>query len=94
MTALVSWCFRRAGVVIVLWLVALGTGAAFRDTVDLPAADSTAAANLLRAAGTGGAGERVVVRSPEGRSTAARAGPGPRRSPPGRPPGLSANSPR
>ncbi len=74
MTALVSWCFRRAGVVIVLWLVALGglgaaalhTGAAFRDTVDLPAADSTAAANVLRAAGTGGAGERVVVRSPEG----------------------------
>ncbi|MEV7096700.1 MMPL family transporter [Amycolatopsis sp. NPDC051045] len=74
MTALVSWCFRRAGVVIVLWFVALGglgfaavhTGAAFRDTVDLPAADSTAAANLLRAAGTGGAGERVVVRSEEG----------------------------
>ncbi|WP_410611765.1 MMPL family transporter [Amycolatopsis sp. lyj-109] len=74
MTALVSWCFRRAGVVIVLWLAALGglgaaalhTGAAFRDTVDLPAADSTAAANLLRATGTGGAGERVVVRSPDG----------------------------
>ncbi|MBE8518467.1 MMPL family transporter [Amycolatopsis sp. H6(2020)] len=74
MTALVSWCFRRAAVVIVLWLVALGglvsaalhTGAAFRDTVDLPAADSTAAANLLRGTGAGGAGERVVVRSPEG----------------------------
>ncbi|GHF96275.1 MULTISPECIES: MMPL family transporter [Amycolatopsis] len=71
MTALVSWCFRRAGVVIVLWLVALGglvsaaahTGAAFRDTVDLPAADSTAAAKLLR---TTGAAERVVVRSPDG----------------------------
>lgn len=74
MTALVSWCFRRAGVVIVLWLLALGglgsaalhTGSAFRDTVDLPAADSTAAANLLRAAGAGGAGERVVVRSEDG----------------------------
>jgi RND superfamily putative drug exporter len=74
MTALVSWCFRRAGVVIVLWLVALGgvvsaalhTGAAFRDTVALPAADSTAAANLLRTTGAGGAGERVVVRSPDG----------------------------
>ncbi|MEV5714919.1 MMPL family transporter [Amycolatopsis mediterranei] len=74
MTALVSWCFRRAGVVIVLWLLALGglvcaaahTGAAFRDTVDLPAADSTAAANLLRAAGAGGAGERVVVRAEDG----------------------------
>ncbi len=74
MTALVSWCFRRAGVVLALWLVALGglvsaalhTGTAFRDTVNLPAADSTAAANLLRAAGTGGAGERVVVRSPDG----------------------------
>ncbi|MDQ7805404.1 MMPL family transporter [Amycolatopsis sp. A133] len=74
MTALVSWCFRRAGIVVVLWLVALGglgaaalhTGAAFRDTVDLPAADSTAAANLLRGAGAGGAAERVVVRSPEG----------------------------
>ncbi|MGV9367166.1 MMPL family transporter [Amycolatopsis sp. NPDC003731] len=74
MTALVSWCFRRAGVVVVLWLLALGglvsaalhTGAAFRDTVDLPAADSTAAANLLRATGAGGAGERVVVRSPDG----------------------------
>jgi RND superfamily putative drug exporter len=74
MTALVSWCFRRAGVVIVLWLVALGglvaaaahTGAAFRDAVDLPAADSTAAANLLRAFGAGNAGERVVVRSEDG----------------------------
>ncbi|WP_103335835.1 MMPL family transporter [Amycolatopsis sp. CA-126428] len=74
MTALVSWCFRRAGVVIVLWLVALGglvaaaahTGAAFRDTVDLPAADSTAAANLLRAFGAGNAGESVVVRSEDG----------------------------
>ncbi|MGW4063037.1 MMPL family transporter [Amycolatopsis sp. NPDC004747] len=74
MTALVSWCFRRAGVVIVLWLLALGglgsaalhTGAAFRDTVDLPAADSTAAANLLRGTGSGGAAERVVVRSPDG----------------------------
>ncbi|MER6798737.1 hypothetical protein [Amycolatopsis mediterranei] len=62
MTALVSWCFRRAGVVIVLWLLALGglvtaathTGAAFRDTVDLPDADSTVAANLLRAFGAGG----------------------------------------
>lgn len=69
MTALVSWCFRRAGVVVVLWLLALGglvsaalpAGAAFRDTVDLPAADSTAAANLLRATGAGGAGERVEI---------------------------------
>ncbi|ADJ45151.1 integral membrane export protein [Amycolatopsis mediterranei S699] len=74
MTALVSWCFRRAGVVIVLWLLALGglvtaathTGAAFRDTVDLPDADSTVAANLLRAFGAGGAGERVVVRAEDG----------------------------
>ncbi|MET8851476.1 MMPL family transporter [Amycolatopsis sp. NPDC004625] len=71
MTALVSWCFRRAGVVAVLWLVALGglaaaavhTGAAFRDTVELPAADSTAAAHLL---GGTGAAERVVVRAPDG----------------------------
>jgi len=74
MTTLVSWSFRRAGVVVVLWLVALGglgfaalgAGAAFRDTVDLPGADSTAAANLLRGTGAGGAGERVVARSPEG----------------------------
>ena len=70
MTALVSWCFRRAAVVVVLWLVALGglgfavahTGAAFRDTVDLPAADSTAAANVLRGTGAAGDEERVVVR--------------------------------
>ncbi|WIV62276.1 MMPL family transporter [Amycolatopsis nalaikhensis] len=68
---LVSWCFRRAGIVVVLWLVALGglglaalhEGAAFRDTVDLPAADSTAAANLLR--GTG-AEESLVAHSPDG----------------------------
>ncbi|QKV73283.1 MMPL family transporter [Amycolatopsis sp. Hca4] len=74
MTALVSWCFRRAGVVLVLWLAALGgllpaalhTGAAFRDTVVLPAADSTLAANLLRSTGSGGAGERVVASSPDG----------------------------
>ncbi|RSD20827.1 MMPL family transporter [Amycolatopsis eburnea] len=73
MTTLVSWCSRRAGVVVVLWLVALGglgyaalhTGAAFRDTIDLPAADSTAAANLLRGAGAGGAEERVVARTPD-----------------------------
>ncbi|WP_370962126.1 MMPL family transporter [Amycolatopsis sp. cg9] len=73
MTTLVSWCARRAGVVVVLWLVALGgfgcaalhTGAAFRDTVDLPAADSTAAANLLRGSGAGGAEERVVARTPD-----------------------------
>jgi RND superfamily putative drug exporter len=69
MTVLVSWCFRRAAVVVVLWLVALGglgfavthTGAAFRDTVDLPAADSTAAANVLRGTGAAGDEERVVV---------------------------------
>ncbi|MEU5260322.1 MMPL family transporter [Amycolatopsis sp. NPDC021455] len=74
MTTLVSWCFRRAGVVTVLWLVALAglgfaalrTGAAFRDTVDLPAADSTAAANLLRGSGAAGDEERVVVRAPDG----------------------------
>ncbi|WP_290063131.1 MMPL family transporter, partial [Amycolatopsis solani] len=73
MTTLVSWCSRRAVVVVVLWLVALGglgfaalhTGAAFRDTVDLPAADSTAAANLLRGNGAGGAEERVVARTPD-----------------------------
>ena len=74
MTTLVSWCFRRAGVVAVLWLVALGglafaalhAGAAFRDTVNLPAADSTAAANLLRGSGAAGDEERVVVRMPDG----------------------------
>jgi RND superfamily putative drug exporter len=74
MTTLVSWSFRRAGVVVVLWLVALGglgfaalgSGAAFRDTVDLPGADSTAAANLLRGTGAAGAEERVVVRAPDG----------------------------
>ncbi|WP_410671748.1 MMPL family transporter [Amycolatopsis sp. cmx-4-68] len=71
MRTLVSWCFRRAGVVVALWLVALAglgfavlhTGAAFRDTVELPAADSTAAAKLLPG---GGAEERVVVRAPDG----------------------------
>src|SRR4051794_27127234 len=74
MTTLVSWSFRRAGVVVVLWLVALGglgfaalgSGAAFRDTVDLPGADSTAAAKLLRGTGAAGAEERVVVRAPDG----------------------------
>ncbi|MGW3962682.1 MMPL family transporter [Amycolatopsis sp. NPDC005003] len=74
MTALVSWCFRRAGVVIAVWLLALGalvsaalhTGTAFRDTVVLPTADSTLAANLLRAGGAGGAAERVVAYSPDG----------------------------
>ncbi|WP_439379278.1 MMPL family transporter [Amycolatopsis lexingtonensis] len=73
MTTLVSWCSRRAGAVVVLWLLALGglgsaalhTGAAFRDTIDLPAADSTAAANLLRGSGAGGAEERVVARTPD-----------------------------
>ncbi|MCR6485179.1 MMPL family transporter [Amycolatopsis sp. OK19-0408] len=74
MTKIVSWCFRRAGVVVALWLAALAglglaalhTGADFRDTVDLPAADSTAAAHLLRGAGAGGAEERVVAHSPDG----------------------------
>ncbi|MGW4525529.1 MMPL family transporter [Amycolatopsis sp. NPDC004378] len=71
MTSVVAWCFRRSGAVVALWLTllaALGfavlhTGAAFRDTVDLPAADSTAAANLLRGNGTE---EHVVVRAPDG----------------------------
>ncbi|MEV6877688.1 MMPL family transporter [Amycolatopsis sp. NPDC051128] len=74
MTTLVARSFRRAGVVVVLWLVALGglgfaalhTGADFRDAVDLPAADSTAAANLLRGTGAAGAEERVVARAPDG----------------------------
>lgn len=70
MTGLVSWCFRRAPWVVALWLVALGglvfgalhTGAAHRDTVALPAADSSVAADLLRGAGAAGDQERVVVR--------------------------------
>ncbi len=69
MTALVAWCFRRAPWVLACWLLALGgllfaaqhTGVAYRDTVALPAADSSVAADLLR--GAGGDRERVVVRS-------------------------------
>ncbi|WP_328648867.1 MMPL family transporter [Amycolatopsis sp. NBC_00348] len=68
MTALVAWCFRRAPWVLACWLLALGgllfaaqhTGVAYRDTVALPAADSSVAADLLR--GAGGDRERVVVR--------------------------------
>ncbi|MEA5366755.1 MMPL family transporter [Amycolatopsis sp., V23-08] len=71
MTALVAWCFRRAPWVVALWLAALGglvfgalhTGVAYRDTVALPAADSSVAAALLRDAGAAGDQERVVVRS-------------------------------
>ncbi|MFJ9779743.1 MMPL family transporter [Amycolatopsis sp. NPDC101161] len=71
MTRVVSWCFRHAVVVAALWLTALAglgfaalhTGAAFHDTVDLPAADSTAAAKLLRGTGTE---ESVVVRALDG----------------------------
>jgi RND superfamily putative drug exporter len=58
-------------VVVVLWLALAGglgsavlhTGSAFRDTVALPDADSTAAANLLRGTGSG---EQVVARTPDG----------------------------
>ncbi|MEV4145578.1 MMPL family transporter [Amycolatopsis sp. NPDC049691] len=71
MTRVVSWCFRHAVVVVALWLTALAglgfaalhQGADFRDTVDLPAADSTAAAKLLHRTG---AEETVVVRAPGG----------------------------
>jgi RND superfamily putative drug exporter len=71
MTGVVSWCFRYSGVVVAVWLTLLAglvaavlhTGADFRDTVDLPAADSTAAARLLHSTGTE---ERVVVRAPDG----------------------------
>ncbi|SFW85037.1 MMPL family transporter [Amycolatopsis australiensis] len=71
MTTVVSWCFRHAVVVVALWLAALAglgfaalhTGGAFRDTVVLPGADSTAATRLLRGAGTE---EHVVVRAPDG----------------------------
>jgi RND superfamily putative drug exporter len=80
MAALVSWCYRRAPWVLVLWLAALGglgfaashTGVAYRDTVALPAADSSVAAELLRSAGVAGAEERVVVRSAAGPVDAVR----------------------
>ncbi|MEV6623280.1 MMPL family transporter, partial [Amycolatopsis sp. NPDC051114] len=71
MTGVVAWCFRYSGVVVAVWLTllvglvaaVLHAGADFRDTVDLPAADSTAAARLLHSTGSE---ERVVVRAPDG----------------------------
>ncbi|WP_326953840.1 MMPL family transporter [Amycolatopsis sp. NBC_01286] len=80
MTALVAWCFRRAPWVLACWLLALGgllfaaqhTGVAYRDTVALPAADSSVAADLLR--GAGGDRERVVMRSADSARVDALAG--------------------
>lgn len=80
MTALVAWCFRRAPWVLACWLLALGgllfaaqhTGVAYRDTVALPAADSSVAADLLR--GAGGDRERVVVRPADSTRVDALAG--------------------
>ncbi|MBB4683870.1 MMPL family transporter [Amycolatopsis jiangsuensis] len=74
MVRVASWCFRRAPWVLVLWLAALGalgfaaqrSGAAYRDTVALPAADSSVAADLLRGAGASGTEESVVVGSSTG----------------------------
>ncbi|WP_431924698.1 MMPL family transporter [Amycolatopsis tucumanensis] len=68
MAGLASRCFRHAPWVIALWLLALAglalaaqhAGAAYRDTVALPAADSTRAAELLPK----GDIERVVVTAP------------------------------
>ncbi|WP_435581484.1 MMPL family transporter [Amycolatopsis thermoflava] len=65
MAGLASRCFRHAPWVIALWLLALAglvlaaqhAGAAYRDTVALPAADSTSAAELLPKGDT----ERVVI---------------------------------
>ncbi|GHF00447.1 membrane protein [Amycolatopsis deserti] len=65
MAGLASRCFRHAPWVIAGWLLALAglvlaaqhTGAAYRDTVALPAADSTRAAELLPKGDT----ERVVI---------------------------------
>lgn len=80
MTALVAWCFRRAPWVLACWLLALGgllfaaqhTGVAYRDTVALPAADSSVAADLLR--GAGGDRERVVMQTADSARVDALAG--------------------
>ncbi|TDT36193.1 RND superfamily putative drug exporter [Streptomyces sp. BK208] len=72
------FAFRRRGVVVLLWLLALG-GAAFAastapappaDTFSMPGTESQRAFDLLKekfpAASADGASARVVVRAPEG----------------------------
>jgi RND superfamily putative drug exporter len=80
MRRVVLFCHRHAGWVIAAWLVALVgltlagrvAGSDYRDTVNLPASDSSRAQDLLaqvRGAGQGGDSERIVFATSGGSVT-------------------------